>query len=171
MYSAILSLALLDVPELYSKIDIDGIERFLISCKGSIPGSYHIHEMGEIDMRCTFAAVMLNKMLGINNPLINQGVEDYVLSCQGYEGGISPIPGVEAHGGYTFCGVAAMSLLGKLQNLDLKKLLYWVSKNQTEYGGFCGRTTSLLIHLTVFGKDQLFNNIGVLFFSLSWRQA
>ncbi len=33
------------------------------------------------------------------------------------------MPGLEAHGGYTFCGTAALVILGKEHMLDLKALL------------------------------------------------
>lgn len=33
------------------------------------------------------------------------------------------MPGLEAHGGYTFCGTAALVILGKEHMLDLKSLL------------------------------------------------
>lgn len=44
-------------------------------------------------------------------------------SCQNWEGGLSGVPGLEAHGGYTFCGTAALVILGKEHMLDLKSLL------------------------------------------------
>lgn len=53
--------------------------------------------------------------------------------CQNWEGGLSGVPGLEAHGGYTFCGTAALVILGKEHMLDLKALLVsslawlWVS--------------------------------------------
>lgn len=43
--------------------------------------------------------------------------------CQTYEGGIGGYPGNEAHGGYTFCGVAAMVLMGKINMLNVPLLL------------------------------------------------
>lgn len=46
-----------------------------------------------------------------------------VFSCQNWEGGLSGVPGLEAHGGYTFCGTAALVILGKEHMLDLKSLL------------------------------------------------
>lgn len=46
-----------------------------------------------------------------------------VFSCQNWEGGLSGVPGLEAHGGYTFCGTAALVILGKEHMLDLKALL------------------------------------------------
>lgn len=36
---------------------------------------------------------------------------------------MSGVPGLEAHGGYTFCGTAALVILGKEHMLDLKALL------------------------------------------------
>lgn len=33
------------------------------------------------------------------------------------------VSGVEAHGGYTFCGYAALVLLGEENQIDVKKLL------------------------------------------------
>lgn len=46
-----------------------------------------------------------------------------VFSCQNWEGGLGGMPGLEAHGGYTFCGMAALVILGKEHMLDLKTLL------------------------------------------------
>lgn len=44
-------------------------------------------------------------------------------SCQTYEGGFSGCPGLEAHGGYTFCGLAALVLLQKGHLCDIQSLL------------------------------------------------
>lgn len=44
-------------------------------------------------------------------------------SCQTYEGGFAGYPGLEAHGGYTFCGVAALTLLNSVYLCDTKALL------------------------------------------------
>ena len=48
--------------------------------------------------------------------------QDVFFSCQTYEGGIGSSPGTEAHGGYTFCGLATMSILGEIEKLDLRRL-------------------------------------------------
>ena len=44
-------------------------------------------------------------------------------SCQTYEGGFAGCVGVEAHGGYSFCGLAGLMLLGKECLCDTKSLL------------------------------------------------
>ena len=47
----------------------------------------------------------------------------YHVRCQTYEGGFGGMPGVEAHGGYSFCGFAALVIMGKEDLCDLKALL------------------------------------------------
>lgn len=49
--------------------------------------------------------------------------EEVVFSCQTYEGGFAAYPGCEAHGGYTFCGLATLILLGHDSLCDCKSLL------------------------------------------------
>lgn len=46
-----------------------------------------------------------------------------ILSCQTYEGGFSGCPGMEAHGGYAFCGLAALVILNKGHMIDQQALL------------------------------------------------
>ncbi|KAF8456101.1 terpenoid cyclases/protein prenyltransferase alpha-alpha toroid [Kalaharituber pfeilii] len=79
------------------------------------------------------------------------GTAEYLSRCQSYEGGISGGPGgMEAHGGYAFCALAALCLLGEpevmLQKyLDLPRLISWLSARQyAPEGGFSGRTNKLV---------------------------
>ena len=44
---------------------------------------------------------------------------------QTYEGGLGGEPGNEAHGGYTFCGLAALVLIKQAHQLDLPRLIHW----------------------------------------------
>ncbi|KAE9449140.1 hypothetical protein C3L33_18958, partial [Rhododendron williamsianum] len=72
----------------------------------------------------------INAVASILNILDNelvQNVGNYIVSCQTYEGGIAGEPGSEAHGGYTFCGLAAMILIGEVNRLDLPSLIGGVS--------------------------------------------
>ncbi len=48
--------------------------------------------------------------------------------AQTYEGGLGGEPGNEAHGGYTFCGLAAMSLIGREHELDVPALVRWATQ-------------------------------------------
>ena len=61
------------------------------------------------------------------------------------EGGIGATPGEEAHGGYTFCGLAALVLLGDTSRLRVHALLDWLAQRQMgAHGGFQGRTNKLV---------------------------
>jgi hypothetical protein len=63
---------------------------------------------------------------------------------QTYEGGLGGEPGNEAHGGYTFCGLAALALAGRAGALDLPRLARWAAARQSwAEGGFNGRTNKL----------------------------
>lgn len=64
---------------------------------------------------------------------------------QSYEGGIGGEPGNEAHGGYTYCGLAALCLLDRCQALDIPSLESWVAALQAPFeGGYAGRTNKLV---------------------------
>ena len=45
-----------------------------------------------------------------------EGVGEYLLSCQTYEGGFGGEPGNEAHGGYNFCTLAGLLILGMVRD-------------------------------------------------------
>jgi protein farnesyltransferase subunit beta len=53
---------------------------------------------------------------------------------QSYEGGLGGEPWNEAHGGYTFCGLAALVLLGRADALDVPQLLHWAAWRQVRPG-------------------------------------
>lgn len=55
---------------------------------------------------------------------------------QTYEGGLGGEPGNEAHGGYTFCGLAALVLINQAQQLDLPRLIHWAVHMQVCASGF-----------------------------------
>jgi len=82
------------------------------NCTTSLPGSFTIHENGEMDMRGIYCSLVVADILGIIDEELSFGVGDFVASCQTYEGGISCVPYGEAHGGYTFCGLAASIIVG-----------------------------------------------------------
>jgi len=47
---------------------------------------------------------------------------------------MSVSPWAEAHGGYTYCGLAAAVLCGRPDRLDLPELLYWLAQRQAGPG-------------------------------------
>jgi len=53
----------------------------------------------------------------------NLGVNAPLTPAQTYEGGMGGEPGNEAHGGYTYCGLASLMLIDEAHHLDLPALL------------------------------------------------
>lgn len=101
-----------------------------------------MHVSGELDVRGAYCAITVARLSGIspNNKLF-ENTANWIAQCQTYEGGFGGAPNLEAHGGYSFCGAAALALLGFTANVDLKALLRWTVNRQMKYeGGFQGRT-------------------------------
>ncbi|KAI8901960.1 terpenoid cyclases/protein prenyltransferase alpha-alpha toroid [Globomyces pollinis-pini] len=143
-YAAVNALAIIGTEEAYSSINRESLYQFLIRMKQS-DGSFRMHESGEIDIRGSYCALSVASLLNMMTPELTSGVAEFIVRCQSYEGGLSAFPGVEAHGGYTFCGFAAMCILGTVDLLDLDQLLSWVVSRQMQCeGGFQGRTNKLV---------------------------
>eukprot|EP01038_Epipyxis_sp_PR26KG_P010652 gene10652-14306_t len=97
----------------------------------------------ESDVRFIYCAcaisVILNDWSGVNRDL----AASFIRSCLTYEGGISLTPGIEAHGGSCYCGIAALVLMNKLEVLradEIDNFVRWCEQRQLESGGYQGRT-------------------------------
>lgn len=120
---------------------------------------FRMHENGECDLRGIYIVSLIGKTLCMKEDVF-EGVVEEVVACQTYEGGLTNSPGGEAHGGYTFCGVAALSLLGQLERLDISRLMFWLSHRQVDkLGGFNGRTNKLIDSCYSFWVGATFNVI------------
>ncbi|CAI5500453.1 unnamed protein product [Closterium sp. Naga37s-1] len=110
-------------------------------------GGFRLHQGGETDVRGCYTAMAVADLLCIRPPDLTENVAAYVYRCQTYEGGIGGEPGAEAHGGYTFCALAAMLLAGAdpWEHLNLPLLLDWlVFRQGSVEGGFQGRSNKLV---------------------------
>jgi len=135
-----------------------------ISGERSFMTAYRMHHDGEVDCRATYTMLAVAVLLNINSPLLfSARTADFVASCQTYEGGFGGEPHSEAHGGYTFCAIAALKLLeekrlsiapasvsGDLESerrveIDRAALRAWIARRQMSYeGGFAGRCNKLV---------------------------
>ncbi|XP_047150021.1 protein farnesyltransferase subunit beta isoform X2 [Vigna umbellata] len=142
-YAAVNTLITLGGQKSLASINRDKLHGFLRRMKQP-NGGFRMHDDGEIDVRACYTAISVASILNILDDELIQNVGDYILSCQTYEGGIGGEPGSEAHGGYTFCGLAAMILIGEASRLDLPRLIDWVVCRQGKECGFQGRTNKLV---------------------------
>ena len=174
-YAAVLAIVNLGIPEAYDIIDREAMRKFLHKMKNkhnfalrastnlwkeqiarsglsgastqeaSLPGSFVMHENGEMDMRGIYCCLVIADILGLLDEELRDGVAEFIQSCQTFEGGLSCVPFGEAHGGYNFCGFAALTILGETHKLNLERMIEWLTKRQLSFeGGFNGRTNKLV---------------------------
>lgn len=162
-YAAVLSIVELGTAEAYEIIDRKAMYNFLLSLRNPMKkGSFHMHLEGEEDMRGVYIAVILADLLNFEKEKLLQGVAEHISSCQTYEGGIASEPFGEAHGGYSFCGFAALCCLGETQRIDLERFIYWATNRQMVIeGGFNGRTNKVVDNCYSFWQGSLFKLINV----------
>ncbi|TID29731.1 hypothetical protein CANINC_001649 [Pichia inconspicua] len=148
-YAAFMTMALTENKKLWSSIDKGKVKSWLLSRK-SPNGSFSMHEGGETDTRAVYCALCIASLLNLLDDDILDGVADWLIACQTYEGGFGGEPGDEAHGGYTFCALAALfiimkpeELVNKLKHFD--NLIKWtVDRQYSLEGGFSGRSNKLV---------------------------
>ena len=64
---------------------------------------------------------------------------------------------MEAHGGYSFCGIASLVLMGKERLANTDRLLRWaVNRQMRMEGGFQGRTNKLVDGCYSFWQGGIF---------------
>ena len=155
-YAATNALVALGSEAAYASVDRQRLYDFLTSMKTPI-GAFRMHDNGEVDIRATYCAVAVASVFNLLSPELAAGVPEYLQRCQTFEGGMGGEPGNEAHGGYTFCGLAAAAILGRTDVLSLPRLLHWAAHRQMSYeGGFQGRTNKLVDSCYSFWCGALF---------------
>ncbi|XP_064955736.1 protein farnesyltransferase subunit beta-like isoform X1 [Musa acuminata AAA Group] len=142
-YAAVNTLVTLGSDMALSSINRANLLKFLLRMKDS-SGAFRMHDGGEIDVRACYTAISVASILNVLDVELVKDLGNYILSCQTYEGGIAGEPGSEAHGGYTFCGLAAMILINEADRLDLPSLVDWVASRQGVECGFQGRVNKLV---------------------------
>ncbi|KAI3633902.1 hypothetical protein MIR68_008067 [Amoeboaphelidium protococcarum] len=145
-YAAVCALVTIGTQEALDLIDRQKMYKFLQSLKQS-DGSFVMHRGGEVDIRGSYCAIAVASLLNIMDEQLCRNVAEFVAQCQTYEGGIGGNVGNEAHGGYTYCGLATLSILQKLDSstIDLTRLQRWLRHRQMPLeGGFQGRTNKLV---------------------------
>jgi len=163
-YAAVNALCIIGTEQALQSINrpalVSWLERLRLS-----DGSFTMHQDGEVDIRGVYCALSVARLTNIFSPQVFQNTDQWLLRCQTYEGGFGGVPGMEAHGGYSFCGLAALLLLGvgKALLCDLTTLLSWGASRQMRLeGGFQGRTNKLVDGCYSFWQGGLFPLVDIL---------
>ncbi|KAK5097163.1 CAAX farnesyltransferase (FTase) subunit beta [Lithohypha guttulata] len=161
-YAVILAVSMVGGQDVYNVIDRVALWHWLGRLKQS-NGGFCVCEDGEEDVRGAYCALVAITLLDLPWHLpsdsaarasgmtdFRDGLGEYLSSCQTYEGGIAASPSNEAHGAYTFCALACLSILGPPHEtikryLNVESLLQWLSARQyAPEGGFAGRTNKVV---------------------------
>ncbi|XP_023935859.1 protein farnesyltransferase subunit beta isoform X2 [Bicyclus anynana] len=143
-YAAVNALSIIGTEEAYDSIDRSSLQKFLWTVR-EVDGSFALHRGGEQDIRGAYCAVSIAKLTNTFTEALFDKTAEWIVSCQTYEGGFAGCPGMEAHGGYAYCGIAALGLLNRTKLCDMDALLRWcVNRQTTVEGGFQGRTNKLV---------------------------
>ncbi|KAG9444933.1 hypothetical protein H6P81_016273 [Aristolochia fimbriata] len=109
-----------------------------------------IHIGAEKDLRFLYCAAAICFMLDDWSGIDREKAKEYICNCQSYDGGFGLVPGSESHGGASYCAVAALQLMGFIEDdivsklpsssvIDVPMLLEWCLQKQAVDGGFQGR--------------------------------
>ncbi|CCC68666.1 hypothetical protein NCAS_0B05820 [Naumovozyma castellii] len=146
-FAAINSLVVCDnIDGCWDKVDRKAIYKWLMELKQPDGGFKTCLEVGETDTRGVYCALEVASLLNLMTVELTEGVVEYLVKCQTYEGGFGGCSHEdEAHGGYTFCAVASLAILDKLDEINMEKLMEWCSMRQyNEERGLCGRSNKLV---------------------------
>lgn len=123
-----MTIAVLASTEAYALLDVPRLHAFLRAMKQP-DAAFTMHRGGETDVRGTYCAMAVASLCGLlvaadeGEEGLGEGVAGQLAGCQTYEGGFGARQGLEAHGGYTFCALAALKILGCVSLLDVDLLL------------------------------------------------
>eukprot|EP00931_Biecheleriopsis_adriatica_P011449 TRINITY_DN11253_c0_g1_i2.p1 TRINITY_DN11253_c0_g1~~TRINITY_DN11253_c0_g1_i2.p1 ORF type:complete len:452 (-),score=74.78 TRINITY_DN11253_c0_g1_i2:100-1431(-) len=155
-YAAVCALVIAGSEKAYKVVDREQMYGFLMRMK-SPDGGFRMHDEGETDMRGSYCALAVASMLHMLSDELVEGIPEYIRRCQTWEGGIAGEEGLEAHGGYSYCGLAALCLAGKAHALDLHAFLNWAAHKQMSLeGGFAGRANKLVDSCYSFWQGAIF---------------
>ncbi|CAG9325684.1 unnamed protein product [Blepharisma stoltei] len=102
-------------------------------------GNFTSHKDGlEADMRFIFCVCAICYILDYWGEINQEKIVDFILKSQSYDKSIGLYPGIEGHGGLTYCALSSLFLLNKIDALPEKEfLIEWLLMRQGI--GFHGR--------------------------------
>lgn len=155
-YATVNALVILGGNEAYKIINRETLVEWMNQLRLD-DGSFIMHIGGEVDIRGVYCALSVAMLTNTFSEELFHKTAQWVLKCQTYEGGFGGVPGMEAHGGYSFCGLAALMFLRKGRLCNIDTLLKWAANRQMRVeGGFQGRTNKLVDGCYSFWQGGIF---------------
>ncbi|KAJ3341799.1 Geranylgeranyl transferase type-1 subunit beta, partial [Kappamyces sp. JEL0680] len=91
----------------------------------------------ECDLRFLYCACAISFLLNDWSGIDLSKALVFIRKCQSYDGGFGLSPNLESHGASTYCALASLSLMGRLDVVDRDRAIHWLISRQSE--GFHGR--------------------------------
>jgi len=156
-YASVMALVTVGTLDAFKVVNRPLLYRYLLSLKDG-EGGFRVHHDGEADSRGMYTVLAVAAMVNVLTPELADGAEDWVKRSQGFDGGVGGEPGNESHGGYAYCALASMVLLGRAHEaLDLDAMASWLAQRQMPVeGGFQGRTNKLVDSCYSFWQGACF---------------
>ena len=87
---------------------------------------------GEGDLRQSYMAVSICQLLKYKGPnrIDLEKLESYIMSKRTFDGGLGEF---ESHAGYTFCGLATLKLMDRLELRNWTKTIQWLVHRQISF--------------------------------------
>lgn len=102
-------------------------------------GSFVGDRWGEVDTRFSYSALNALTLLGhIDKISVDKAVE-FIVRCQNWDAGFGVVPQAESHAGQVFCCVGALSIVDRLDAIDVERVAWWLAERQLPSGGLNGR--------------------------------
>ncbi|CAI7996354.1 Geranylgeranyl transferase type-1 subunit beta [Geodia barretti] len=124
-----------------SRINRSAISRSLRNLQREDGSFQSMPFCGENDMRFVYSASCVCHILDDWSGIDVEKAVQFIRRSQGYDYGIGQMPHLESHGGSTFCAVASLSLMGRLDSAfspeERRGLARWCLRRQVT--GFQGR--------------------------------
>lgn len=102
-------------------------------------GTFAGDEWGEEDTRFLYGALNALSLLGLKHLVDTDKAVDHIVACANFDGGYGLTPGAESHSGQIFTCLAALTIAGRMDTVEVDKLGRWLSERQKPNGGLNGR--------------------------------
>ncbi|XP_076066537.1 geranylgeranyl transferase type-1 subunit beta [Oratosquilla oratoria] len=139
-YTALSSLIILG--DDLSRVNKEAVLAHVASLQCSDGSFYSTLGGSENDMRFVYCAATICYILQDFSAINVDAAVTYIQNSMGYEGALGQGASLEAHGGSTYCAVAALDLMGHLKSAfsdtQHERLVRWLVLRQTD-GGLQGR--------------------------------
>ncbi|KAF3016180.1 hypothetical protein E8E14_010401 [Neopestalotiopsis sp. 37M] len=113
--------------------------KFMADLQNKETGTFAGDEWGEEDTRFLYGALNALSLLGLKHLVDTDKAVDHIIACANFDGGYGLTPGAESHSGQIFTCLAALTIAGRMDTVEVDKLGRWLSERQKPNGGLNGR--------------------------------